>query len=51
MDDFNNPKTILVPKMGVSINIEDIDFLVVFSNEIERLKENKEEEEMKVLQN
>lgn len=37
--------------MGVSINIEDIDFLVVFSNEIERLKENKEEEEMKVLQN
>lgn len=35
--------------MGISINIEDFDFLVVFSNEIEKLKENKEEEEMKIL--
>jgi hypothetical protein len=51
LDDFNNPKTILVPRPNMSINVEDIDFLVVFSNEIERLKDHKEEDEMKILQN
>jgi len=33
----------------MTINTEDIGFLVVFSNEIERLKENGEIEEMKIL--
>lgn len=41
--------SILVTKVGVTINTEDISFLVVFSNEIERLKEQGNEVEMESL--
>ena len=51
LDEENKKVKILIPRIGQTIKQEEIEFLVVYSKEIQRLEEAREIEQMVTLQN